>query len=415
MYFLYNIGVSIAGFLLKIIAIFNKKVKLFVEGRKDIFSKLQFNFSQSDTVIWFHCASLGEFEQARPVIEKIKTSNSKFQKYKILVTFFSPSGYEVRKDYAYADVVTYLPLDTKANARKFIKLVNPKVAIFVKYEFWPNLLKELKSKHIKTILVSGIFRKGQAFFKGYGSWMRKSLEAFDHFFVQNETSKELLETVSFHNTTVSGDTRFDRVYDILNQENTIQEVAKFIDRKHTLVAGSTWPEGEKLLIDYINNKAISNEKFILAPHNINPKEIQKLKTSFNKKTVLFSEIDQKEITKAQVLIIDSIGILTKIYGYADVAYVGGGFKTGLHNILEPATYGVPIIIGPKYLKFNEAIELVAQGGCIVVNSQQEFNESLKELYQNRQVLSLKGNISKNYVKNNIGATDHILNYLFKEL
>ena len=332
-----------------------------------------------------------------------------------MVTFFSPSGYEVRKNYAYADIVTYLPLDTKTNTRKFIEIVNPKIAVFVKYEFWPNLLKELKRRHIKTILISGIFRKDQVFFKGYGSWMRKSLETFDRFFVQNETSKNLLHTINFNNATVTGDTRFDRVYDILNQDNTIKTIEKFVDGKHTLVAGSTWPEDEALFMNYIDNHATKEERFILAPHNINTKDIETLKTSFNKKTVLFSEIDQKESVNAQVLLIDSIGILTKVYNYADVAYVGGGFKTGLHNILEPATYGTPIIIGPKYQKFNEAIELVRQGGCIVVNSQEEFNNTLTELVQNKKALLEKGNISKNYVKNNIGATDHILNYLLNEL
>ncbi|MDJ0646132.1 MAG: glycosyltransferase N-terminal domain-containing protein [Flavobacteriaceae bacterium] len=412
MFFLYNTSIFITGFLLKIVAVFNKKIRLFVDGRKSVFTKLETAISPSDELIWFHCASLGEFEQGRPVIEKLKT---KWPNYKILVTFFSPSGYEVRKNYRFADLVSYLPLDTKANAKKFVEQVNPKVAVFVKYEFWPNLLKELNRKQVKTILISGIFRKEQVFFKGYGRWMRKSLNTFDHFFVQNETSKKLLGTIGLFNVTVSGDTRFDRVYDILNQDNTIYEIAKFIDGKHTLVAGSTWPEDEALFIDYVNNHATKEEKFILAPHNINVKDIEELKTSFTKKTTLFSEKNHKDITAAQVLIIDSIGILTKIYSHANVAYVGGAFKTGLHNILEPATYGVPIIIGPKYQKFNEAIELVEQGGCIVVNSQQEFNSIVHKLHHDKQVLSDKGSISKNYVKNNVGATDHILNYLQKQL
>ena len=227
-------------------------------------------------MIWFHCASLGEFEQGRPVIEKLKTQKPNF---KILVTFFSPSGYEVRKDYAYADAVCYLPLDTKNNAKKFVEIVNPKVVIFVKYEFWPNLLRELKQKNIKTILVSGIFREDQPFFKGYGGWMKKSLTTFDHFFVQNKLSKKLLSKIGFNNVTLSGDTRFDRVLDILNQDNTIKELDSFVKDNHILVAGSTWPEGEEMLIDYINNEAAKNEKIIIAPHNINTKEIEKLKTS----------------------------------------------------------------------------------------------------------------------------------------
>ncbi len=412
MYFFYNIAIYITSFLLKFIAVFNKKIRLFIDGRRGTFLKLKTNFLHSDQVIWFHCASLGEFEQGRPVIEKLKKQKPN---YKILVTFFSPSGYEVRKNYAYADVVSYLPLDTKANARKFLELVNPKMAIFVKYEFWPNLLLELKNKNIKTILISGIFRKDQSFFKKYGGWMKKSLATFDHFFVQNEQSKNLLDDIGFKNVTISGDTRFDRVYDVLNQDNIIQDIENFKNGKHTLVAGSTWQEGESLLLEYINNYASKDEKFIIAPHNINPKEIKKLKAWFKKETILFSEKEKNNIENFQVLIIDSIGILTKVYNYADVTYVGGGFKTGLHNVLEPAVYGVPIIIGPYFQKFNEAIELVEQGGCIVVNNQQEFNDTLKELYQNKELLVEKGAVSKNYVKNKVGATDYILNYLFEQL
>ena len=412
MYFLYNIVVYITSFLLKMAAIFNKKIALFIGGRKDVFQKLRENFSQTDKVIWFHCASLGEFEQGRPVIEKLKKQRPK---NKVLLTFFSPSGYEVRKNYAFADETLYLPLDTNANAKKFIEIVNPQMAIFVKYEFWPNFLKILDERSIKTILISGIFRSDQVFFKYYGSWMRKSLNTFDHFFVQNSDSKRLLEGIGYSNVTVSGDTRFDRVYDILNQDNTIEVIEEFKQGKHTLVAGSTWPEGETLLINYINSQASNDEKFIIAPHNINPKEIEKLKASFKKETVLFSENHKSSIPKAQVLIIDCIGLLTKIYSYADIAYVGGGFKTGLHNILEPATFGLPIIIGPEFQKFNEAVDLVKQGGCIVVNSQEEFNSLLKELYNNKNTLFEKGSISKNYVKNNLGATDDILNYLVKEL
>lgn len=410
MSFLYNIAILLTGFVLKIVAIFNTKIKLFVNGRKNTFRKIQATLSKSDSVIWFHCASLGEFEQARPVIEKLKSEGPNI---KILVTFFSPSGYEIRKNYAAADIVCYLPLDTIENAKKFVKLVNPKVAVFVKYEFWPNLLKELNRKQIKTILISGIFRENQTFFKGYGSWMRRSLNTFDHFFVQNNNSKKLLKNIGYNNVIVNGDTRFDRVFDILNQDNTVEDIERFKIDKHLLVAGSTWPEGEALLIDYVNNHASQDEKFIIAPHTINPKEIEKLKTSFTKKTALFTDKDKESIHNAEVLIIDSIGILTKVYSYADVAYVGGGFKTGLHNILEPATYGVPIIIGPNYKKFIEALELVDLGGCIVVSSQEEFNTKLKELYMDKESLSQKANISKNYVKSNIGATDEITKYITK--
>ena len=271
MNFFYNILVYIASFVLNIIAIFNKKIHLFVKGRKGVFKKLENQFNTNDKVIWFHCASLGEFEQGRPIIEKIK---SQHPNYKVLITFFSPSGYEIRKNYVIADVVSYLPLDTKYNAKKFIKIVNPKIAIFVKYEFWPNLLKQLKHNKVKTILVSGIFRKEQPFFKGF-NWMKKSLQTFDHFFVQNKNSKELLKQIGFNNATISGDTRFDRVFDITKQNNTLDFAKQFTNKQITLVAGSTWKKDEELLVNYINNKAESNQKFIIAPHNIHTTEIAK--------------------------------------------------------------------------------------------------------------------------------------------
>ena len=284
MNFLYNIAINIVGFLIKILAIFNKKIKLFVHGIKNIFQKLKLHFIHNENVIWFHCASLGEFEQGRPIIEKLKVQ---YPAYKILVTFFSPSGYEVQKDYAFAEVVSYLPFDTRRNAKKFIEIVNPKVAVFVKYEFWPNILNELKSKEIETILVSGIFRKDQVFFNWYGSWMKYSLQAFSHFFVQNETSKRLLNEIGFKNISLSGDTRFDRVFEIAQQDNYLEFVEKFTNDKQTLVAGSTWSKDEELLTNYINNHASVAEKYIIAPHNINLKDIEELKKSITKKTILF--------------------------------------------------------------------------------------------------------------------------------
>ena len=412
MYFFYNIAVIIVSFILKIVAIFNKKIHLFVKGRKDVFKKLENCFDFEDMVIWFHCASLGEFEQGRPIIENVKIQNPKS---KILVTFFSPSGYEVKRDYVIADLVTYLPLDTKNNAKRFLKLVNPKIAIFVKYEFWPNLLRELKAREIKTILVSGIFRKEQSFFKGYGNWMKKSLQTFEHFFVQNQNSKELLKQNGFTNTTVSGDTRFDRVNDITKQDNILKFVEQFSDGNTTLVAGSTWPKCEDLLVDYINNKANPNQKFIIAPHIINAKNILKLKENISKETILYSDISGKKLGSYQVLIIDTIGLLTKIYSYANIAYVGGGFGVGIHNILEPATFGVPIIIGPNYHKFNEAKELVNLEACMVVSNSSEFNKELSLLFSNSSGRKNKGIAASNYIKENVGATDIIINYLNKTI
>lgn len=403
---LYNILVFKAQLVLFIIAFFNKKIKLFVDGRKQTFSKI--SVLKDKNTIWFHAASLGEFEQARPIIEDLKKNHSQ---YKILVTFFSPSGYEIRKNYDLADVVCYLPLDSTSNARKFIEIVNPKMAIFIKYEFWPNLLNELNLKHVPTILVSGILRDKQLFFRSYGGFMRKSLNAFHHFFVQDEKSKNLLNSIHFNNVTISGDTRFDRVFKILEQDNSLDFINAFKDNQYTIVAGSTWKEDEELLVTYINTEASENEKFIIAPHNIKSDAILELKKSINKKVVLYSDKAGKDLSKHQVFIIDTIGILTKIYAVADVAYVGGGLKTGLHNILEPATFGIPVVIGNKYDKFKEAVDLVKIGGCISIQNQEEFTTAFKSFKNDKSNRKLTGIINKKYIEDNLGATKLIMNYL----
>jgi 3-deoxy-D-manno-octulosonic-acid transferase len=410
MKFLYNFLIFIVSLLLPIIGLFNKKIKLFVNGRKETFSKI--SSLKNQKTIWLHVASLGEFEQARPIIEEIK---KKYSKYKILVTFFSPSGYEIRKNYNLADVVCYLPLDSKSNARKFIQEVNPTFAVFIKYEFWPNLLNQLKRKEIPTILVSGILREKQLFFKSYGGFMRKSLNAFHHFFVQDSNSKELLNSISLENVTVAGDTRFDRVSKILEQDNSLDFIKEFKNNQYTIVAGSTWQEDEELLVNYINNNAFENEKLIIAPHNINSDAILELQKSINKKTVLFSAKTDKDLKEYQVFIIDTIGILTKIYTAADVAYVGGGLKTGLHNILEPATFGIPVVIGNKYDKFKEAIDLVKIGGCISIKNQEEFTKAFNQLKNDKSSRNLTGIINKKYIQDNLGATELIMNYLKDKL
>ncbi|QNM85432.1 3-deoxy-D-manno-octulosonic acid transferase [Polaribacter pectinis] len=410
MKFLYDFAIFLASLLLPIVAIFNKKITLFVDGRKETFSKIE--ALKNEKVIWFHAASLGEFEQARPIIEDLK---KKAKKYKILVTFFSPSGYEIRKNYNLADVICYLPLDSKSNARKFVKTVNPELAVFIKYEFWPNLLNELKNKKVPTILVSGILREKQLFFKSYGSFMRKSLEAFHHFFVQDLNSEKLLNSINFKNVTVAGDTRFDRVLEILEQDNALDFINQFKDDKYTVVAGSTWQEDEELLVNYINNKASEDEKFIIAPHNIKNDAILELQKSINKKTVLFSEKEGENLKDYQVFIIDTIGILTKIYAAADIAYVGGGLKTGLHNILEPATFGIPVVIGNKYEKFKEAVDLVKIGGCLSIKNQQEFTSTFINLKKDINFRNLTGIINKKYIEDNLGATKLIMNYIKTKL
>jgi 3-deoxy-D-manno-octulosonic-acid transferase len=406
MRFLYNFAVFLASIVLPLVAFFSEKIKLFVVGRKETFAKI--SPLKNEKTIWFHAASLGEFEQARPIIEELK---NKYKAYKILVTFFSPSGYEIRKQYNLADVVCYLPLDSKKNAKRFIEEVNPALAVFIKYEFWPNLLNELKKKEIKTILVSGILRENQIFFKNYGGFMRTSLGAFNHFFVQDNNSKELLSSINFKNATVAGDTRFDRVSKILEQDNSLDFINEFKDDKFVIVAGSTWKEDEELLIHYINNEATEDEKFIIAPHTIKPDAILVLRKAINKKTVLFSEKEGKSLSDKQVFIIDTIGVLTKIYAVADIAYVGGGLKTGLHNILEPATFGIPVVIGNTYDKFKEAADLVHIGGCISVKNQNEFTESFIDLKKDESFRKLTGVINKRYIEDHLGATKLIVNYL----
>jgi 3-deoxy-D-manno-octulosonic-acid transferase len=407
---LYNFAIFLATIFLPLIALFSEKIKLFVSGRKETFSKIA--SLKNEQTIWFHAASLGEFEQARPIIEALKKN---YKHHKILVTFFSPSGYEVRKNYDLAAVVCYLPLDSALNARKFVAAINPTLAIFIKYEFWPNLLNELKKKEIKTILVSGILRKEQLFFKSYGGFMRTSLEAFHHFFVQDNNSKELLNSIHFTNITVAGDTRFDRVLRILKQDNSLDFINEFKDNTYTIVAGSTWKEDEELLVNYINTEATDDEKFIIAPHNIKPAAILELKKSIHKKTVLYSKKEGENLSNNQVFIIDTIGILTKIYAAADIAYVGGGLKTGLHNILEPATFGIPVVIGNQYHKFKEAVALVKIGGCISIKNQQEFTENFKNLKEDAGFRSLTGVINKKYIEHHLGATKLVMNYLSTQL
>ena len=380
-----------------------------MDGRATTFSKLKSIISENDKVLWMHCASLGEFEQGRPIIEKLKLQ---YPKHKLVLTFFSPSGYEIRKNYESVDVVCYLPLDSQKKAKQFLNLVHPELAIFVKYEFWPNLLRELQNREIKTILVSGIFRKKQAFFKWYGGWLRKSLKAFSHFFVQDQNSVKLLNNIGYHNVTISGDTRFDRVFEITKQNNELDFIAAFTNNTYTLVAGSTWKDDEDLLVYYINNNASEKEKFIIAPHNINKKEIENLTKSISKKVVLFSEKDGKDLKGFQVFIVDTIGILTKIYSYANIAYVGGGYtKSGIHNVLEPATFGIPVIIGPNYQKFNEAVELVEKEACFVVDNSQKLSVLLSDFFNENQKREKASSNALNYVVNKTGATSKILNYL----
>lgn len=405
MLFLYNLVISIAGFFLKIVALFSPKIKLFTEGRKDVFSILEQKIKPSDKTIWFHSASLGEYEQGLPVIEKIK---EKYPSHKIVVTFFSPSGYEVRKNNTVADVTVYLPLDTKSNAKKFLKLAHPELAFFIKYEFWLNYLKELETSKTPTYLISGIFRDNQMFFKWYGGFYRKALKAFTYFFVQNESSKQKIEAIGFQNVIVSGDTRFDRVNAILERDNTLDFIENFKNNIPTIVIGSSWPKDEALIAEYIN-QAPEDVKFIIAPHNIKADQIAALKSQITKPTVLFSEKANIDLSSFNVFIIDTVGLLTKIYSYGTIAYVGGGFgNPGIHNILEPATFGIPIVIGPNYSNFAEATQLVALGGCVVISTSNELKQNLDRLLTDKAFFEEKSQICKAYIQDNKGATNTIM-------
>lgn len=406
--FLYNFLIKTAEKILPVSGIFSDKMKLFIEGRKNLFHELQQKIAPSDRTIWFHAASLGEYEQAVPVIEEVKNL---FPELKVVVTFYSPSGYEIKKHSKMADVIAYMPLDTPKNVRRFLDLVHPEMALFIKYEFWPNFLKELQVRAIPTFLVSGVFRKDQMFFKNYGKWMRPYLRTFDHFFVQNDSSKKLLSSIGFKNVTLSGDTRFDRVTRQLSQDNHLDFIETFKNGKFCVVAGSTWPEDEALMTKFIN-EAPQEIKFIIAPHTIKPERIKKLKQALTVRTVLFSDKENKDLSQFQVFIIDTIGLLGRIYSYADVAYVGGAAgETGLHNILEPATFGVPVIIGKNFEKFPEAFELQDKGGLFPVPDKEKFSEVLSHLINDEDFRIKTSRLSANYIKINTGATQSIINYL----
>ena len=412
MHLLYNFSTFLASKLILLSPLFSPKMDLFVKGRKSVINTLKNTLKKGDKTVWFHCASLGEYEQGVPVIKKTK---EEFPDYKIIVSFFSPSGFEVKKNDKLADCTVYLPLDTPKNAKNFIDLLQPSVAIFIKYEFWPNYLFELKKKSIPTILVSGLFRKDQVFFKFYGGFMRRTLNSFSHFFVQDQLSKNLLEQLKISQVSVSGDTRFDRVSDQLSVNNELDFMALFKQDLFCLICGSTWPKDESILINYINNFS-NNTKFIIAPHEVNNLRIESLKKKLKVKTVLYSEREKYNISDYQVLIIDTVGLLTKVYSYADVAYIGGGIgmgANGLHNILEASTFGVPIIIGENYTNFPEAKKLKKLNGLFSVASPQEFIDIFNQLKTDAPFCEKTGLISKNFILNNRGATDIILNYLQK--
>jgi 3-deoxy-D-manno-octulosonic-acid transferase len=403
----YNLFLIIYQTMVHIAAIWNPKARKWIEGRKNWQSELKANWNQEHgrPVIWMHCASLGEFEQGRPVLEEIR---DRYPSSKILLTFFSPSGYEVRKNYMGVDHVMYLPFDSSQNARRFLDIVQPTIAIFVKYEFWHYYLRELRKRGIETILVSGIFRPSQAFFQWWGSFYRILLQQFSHLFVQNADSKDLLISIGLGNkTTVAGDTRFDRVITAAEQWKPVELVDAFCGTDFIMVAGSTWAEDETMLAAFLND-AGSKPKLIIAPHEIKPENIHRLKKLFPD-SIRFSELStqNKPPIIHHCLIIDNIGYLSRVYKYASVCYVGGGFnKSGHHNILEAAVYGKPVITGPNFEKFKESIDLKKAGASFTATNALELKEVMRSMD-----IQKAGEIAENYVKENAGATATILNWL----
>ena len=415
--FLYNLFLILYATGIQIASLFNPKAKLWINGRENIFDEIKSKIKNQNPIaigskiIWMHCASLGEFEQGRPVIENIRKI---FPDYKIVLTFFSPSGYEIRKNYTGADMVLYLPMDGRRNAKKFIDSINPCLVIWVKYEYWYYYLTELKNRNIPVLLVSGIFREGQPFFKWYGAIWKKMLGSFSHLFVQTKAAADLLQQAGIHeNVSISGDTRFDRVTDIAAAfEPLSQQLINFCAGSKVLVAGSTWEEDEAELIHYV--KAHPEIKFIIAPHEVDKENLQNVKKEFHG-SMLYSQIMSGQLQMdytAHILIIDNIGMLARLYYYADVTYVGGGFgESGIHNVLEAAVYGKPVIFGPEYEKAAEAEGLIETGGAFSINNALELEAILNKLFENDNHLQESGIAAKNYVYANRGATKKIIKYI----
>ncbi len=390
--------------LIRIAAFFNPKAKQWVVGRKNVFAKLQEAIHGEEDIIWFHSASLGEFEQGRPVIESFK---EKYPNSKILLTFFSPSGYEVRKNYEGADYIFYLPIDFASNAKRFMYIVNPKMAFFIKYEFWHHYLKELKRRNVPTYIFSTIFRPDQLFFKGYGGFHRRMLSAFTHLFVQNQESVDLLNGIGLSNVTLTGDTRFDRVYTIATRSKALPKVEGFAQGKEVLIAGSTWPKDEENIIKYLNETK-NSYKYIIAAHEVDEDHINNITSKIQKTWVRYTKATKEEIDAAEVLVIDCIGVLSSLYRYGTVSYIGGGFGRGIHNTLEAATFGLPVIFGPNYHKFQEAKDLIEIGASKYYENYSELKNLLDIFYENSEKRNYSGLQSKNYVDRMRGASDKIL-------
>lgn len=400
---LYNIGIYLYLLGVKLAALFSSKPAKMVKGHREVFGLLRDKIDRDARYIWFHAASLGEFEQGRPLIERIRKEHPE---YKILQTFFSPSGYEVRKDYGGADIVCYLPFDTPRNVRRFIELARPCMAFFIKYEFWQNYLNELCRKGIPVYSVSSIFRPGQIFFRRYGKSYRKVLKTFTRLYVQNETSKKLLTGIGVENVTVVGDTRFDRVLDICAAAKQLPLVQKFKGDALTFVAGSSWEPDEEIFIKYFN--AHPEMKLIIAPHVVDDRHLKNILSKLQRPCIRYTEATEENVRQADCLIIDCYGLLSSIYRYGEIAYVGGGFGVGIHNVLEAAVYGIPVIFGPNNKKFREAQHLLLEKGSFEISSSEDFTRLMDGFLTDSAYLKRSGRAAGDYVKNNSGALEKIM-------
>jgi 3-deoxy-D-manno-octulosonic-acid transferase len=407
--FLYNIFLLLFRAGTHIASLFNPKAKKWVSGRQHIFEKLEAAIPKNDKIIWMHCASLGEFEQGRPVLEKLKEQGTG---HKVLLTFFSPSGYEVQKNYKGADWVFYLPMDGASNARRFLEIVHPSLVIFVKYEFWYYYLKKIKYREIPFILVSAIFRKDMRSFKWFGGLQLKMLSRFNHIFLQNESSRQMLDELgAAKNYSVAGDTRFDRVIEIADNFKPIDSIEPFCNGKKVLVAGSTWPEDETILTSIAETLTRNDIKLIIAPHEITENHLAEIKRLFPE-SINYSQLTTDNSQLTTQLIIDNVGMLSRLYHYADICFVGGGFKPmGVHNVTEAAVYGKPVLMGPYISKYQEAVELVKTGGGCVVNNADELNNVITELLQDKNKYHHSCEASFKYIRENAGAVNKILSYI----
>ena len=386
-----------------IVSAFNSKATMMILGRKRALDDISKVFGPGDRIFWFHCASLGEFEQGRPVIEKVREKDSGIR---ILLSFYSPSGYEVRKNYDGADCVVYLPLDTRRNAKRFIEKLNPEKAIFIKYEFWYNYLAELQERNIPVYLISGIFRKGQPFFRWYGRYFREILKGFTHLYIQDEGSASLLKEYGINNYSISGDTRFDRVMDISRRSTGVAAVERFSRDRMVFIAGSSWQPEEEMIARYTGEPG-REARWIIAPHNTNKANIERIEKLFSGISARYTELAGEIPDNTRVLIIDTIGILSSLYRYARIAVIGGGFGRGIHNILEAATWGIPVLFGPRHEKFKEATDLLSLGGARSFSDYKDFRATLDKFVDNPAGLEKAGATSREYINSNLGATDLI--------